>query len=282
MPSNNEKRKSAVIVCSLRDPAGTNIRERLIEKYPFKDTGEFFDNSPIYRMGNSEDGISLVSSSKDIVFVEGLDLAFPGARCIFISRHRAESGIPSLTAHFTGNFGEANFGGNPREIARYSPSLLKNYIVSLNSRRNEIPSSYAITLEATHHGPTALNLKVLFVELGSTEKEWEDWKTARFIAESVFSAAKSDKTYNRCGIGIGGTHYPEKLTKMLIESPDVCLGPIVPKYALEYLHSDMLNQIVEKGDQKVEFAFVDSKGLGKFKEQVTKLLDESGLERVNI
>ena len=124
----------------------------------------------------------VVSAKKDIVFVDQLDETFGDCRYVFISRHRAESGIPSLTAHFTGNFGPATFGGNPSEIAKYSPQLLKNYMIELSSLRNEIDNSYRITLEATHHGPTSLKSPVLFVELGSTEKEWGDVATASLIA----------------------------------------------------------------------------------------------------
>ena len=138
-----------VIVCSLNDLAGTNIKERLTENFPFRETGEIFDSSPVYCWGSK----LLVSSHKDIVYVDDLDNKFTDSIYIFISRHRAESGIPSLTAHFVGNFGDAVFGGNPSEIGRYSPGVLKNYSITLNSLRKEIPSTYNITLEATHHGP---------------------------------------------------------------------------------------------------------------------------------
>jgi D-aminoacyl-tRNA deacylase len=199
---------------------------------------------------------------------------------MFLSRHRAESGIPSLTAHFPGNFGSADFGGNPGEIARYSPSLLKNYLVELNSLRNEIEESYKITLEATHHGPTSLRSTVMFIELGTTEKQWEDVKAAKPIAKALVAALDSNKHYEKCAIGIGGTHYPEKLNKRLLYS-DLALGPIIPKHALEHFSKAILDQMLAKGDQKISMALVDNNGLGKYKQDVMNVLEESDLEMVN-
>ncbi|HVB11789.1 MAG TPA: D-aminoacyl-tRNA deacylase [Nitrososphaerales archaeon] len=265
-----------VIVCSLNDPAGTNIRDRLLDIYPFKPIDKSFDSSPIYSWNDK----LVVSANRDIVFVDKLDETFGDCRYVFVSRHRAESGIPSLTAHFTGNFGTATFGGNPNEIAKYSPQLLKNYMIELNSLRNEIDNSYSITLEATHHGPTSLKSPVLFVELGSTEKEWKDETTARLIARALVSALDWPKEYEKCAIGIGGTHYPERLNRQIIDT-EIALGPIIPKYALEYFNNEILEQILSKGDQNVNIALVDNKGLGKYKENVIKLLQDSGLERMS-
>lgn len=267
-----------VIVSSLNDHAGTNIRERLIENFSFKETGDFFDGSPVYSLSND---LVLVSSRKDIIFVDDLDALFAGARYAFISKHYAESGIPSLTAHFTGNFGPATFGGNPKEIARYSPAFLKNYLLALSDRRKQIRAEYGITLEATHHGPTNLKGSVLFVELGSTETQWVDMETAGVIAQSLMGAIESTKTYEKCALGIGGTHYPQKLTKLEIES-EIAVGPAVPKHVLEYFNRDILNQILKKSDQQVNIALVDQKGLGKYKRQVLDLLDEFSLEKISI
>lgn len=267
----------SVIVCSLKDPAGTNIRERLLENFPFSETSEFFDSSPVYSWSDK----LLVSSHKEIIDVDDLDEKFDDARYIFLSRHWAESKIPSLTSHFVGNFGPEAFGGMPGEIGKYSPALLKNYILTLNSFREAIPSSYGITLEATHHGPTSLHSTVLFVELGSSEKEWEDMTAAAIVAKALVASLEKTTKYDRCAIGIGGTHYPERLNKIMLNS-DIALGPIVPKHSLEYLNKEMLEQIIMKSDQTVNMALVDYKGLGKSKQSVMNILKETDLEIVRV
>ena len=265
-----------VIVCSLNDPAGTNIRERLLERFPFEMQSDWFDDSPIYSLGNT----LLASSRKDIVFVDGLDQKFGECNYIFISKHRAESGIPSLTSHFTGNFGSASFGGNPREIAKYSPTMLKKYMNELNSLRSSIPDSYKITIEATHHGPTDLRSPVLFVELGSSENEWVDVEAADRVATALNASLDSGAECKKCAIGVGGTHYPEKFNKYLFES-SIGLGPVIPKYALEHLDESLLNQMLSKSDMKVDSVIIDRKGLGEHKERVTQLLNGSGLEIIS-
>jgi D-aminoacyl-tRNA deacylase len=266
-----------LIVNSTSDPAGSNIKERLLENYPFEESDIVFDGNPTYVIPPD---ITLASSNKGIVFVENLDGKFHPDRTVFISRHYAESGIPSLTAHFTGNFGRADFGGKSGEIARFSPFLLKTYMQTLRSLRGDPSSTYQITLEATHHGPTSMSSTVLFVELGSAEKQWKDVQAASKISQALMSSILSPKSYDKCGVCVGGTHYPEKFNKFLFDS-EYALGPIIPKYALEYFSAGILKQILEKSDQPLRMALVDRKGLGKFKDEVMKTLDDFALEKIS-
>jgi D-aminoacyl-tRNA deacylase len=265
-----------VIVSSSTDPAGSNIHDKLVERQHFRKTSLEHDGFPIF----SNEDVELITSRKEIVSADDLDSLYPECRYVFISRHRAESGIPSLTAHFTGNFGEAKFGGNPNEVARCSPSLLKSYFSNLVSRKNEL-QKYEMTLEATHHGPTSLKNSVLFVELGSTRDQWIDTEAASFVASVLMTAIEKMKTFPKCAIALGGTHYPAKFSKFLTES-DMCLGHIVPKYSLPYVDELMLNQIIEKSEQPVKYAVVDSKGLGLEKKRVLDLLSQAGLEAIKL
>ncbi len=262
-----------VIISSNHDPAGTNIRNALIASLPLRENSQDYDGQPVLSYGST----SLVTIGKEIVYVEDLDESFKECYYIFISRHRAESGIPSLTAHFTGNFGPNNFGGRAGEIARFSPSLLKNYLRSLHSIRDEIPKSYSITLEATHHGPTSLAYPVLFVELGSGAQEWSDVKGAKCIAKALVECLSSSNHFEKCAIAIGGTHYPQKFNQFVLDT-EFALGPIVPRHALEFLNDSMLKQIIRRGDQIITHVLLDMKGLGTHKQRIVKLVKESGLE----
>ena len=97
---------------------------------------------------------------------------------IFLSKHKSHSSIPTLTCHFTGNFSTDNsHGGYPRQIAIAYPSLLKGYLKAITDARQKVPG-YEVTIEATHHGPTSINKPVLFIELGSSEKQWRDENAA--------------------------------------------------------------------------------------------------------
>ena len=268
------------IVCSEQDNAGLNVRDRLLERFDFEKTDDTFDSSPVFSYKEK----ALLVTSRSLIIDVRTPLPSGVTRAIFVSRHVAESGIPSLTAHFTGNFGpEARFGGNPREIGRYSPSLLKMYFTSLNSRKEKLSGGFEVTLEATHHGPTSLPVPLLFVELGSDESQWDNREAAGVIADSLIEAiSPPPKHFSKCGIGLGGTHYPEKLNRLLLEDPEAVVGVAIPKHSLEFVDADLLRQALSKCDQKVGLAFIDQKGLGKFKERVMSAVDEVGLERVKI
>src|SRR5487761_513467 len=269
-----------LIINSQKDIAGTNILQRIIENYKFTKTERTFESLPIYSYAN----VSLASSEQEIINVRGeLDLAFESndLHYIFVTKHRAESQIPSLTAHFTGNFRSNEFGGNPSEISRYSPSILKNYLLALNSLKEEIPKQYSITLEATHHGPTALRRPSLFAELGSSLEQWQDEKAALCIAKALMASLRSDRQYEKCAIALGGTHYPEKFNKLILET-DIALGVIVPKYALDSINENLLSQILEKSEDKITMAVLDKKGLGKNKTRISELVSTFGLEILKI
>lgn len=266
-----------IIINSASDPAGSNIHDRLAEGFDFKKTSDEYDGLPVYEDGSC----LLITSKKEIVFVDDLDSCFPDAACVFISRHRAESGIPSLTAHFPGNFGRNEFGGNPGQIAKFSPSALKHYFLSLHSLRDEIPALYNLTLEATHHGPTSLKNPVLFVELGSGPQQWRDYTAAYCIAKALVKSIEQKGVFEKCAIALGGMHYSEKFNRFILES-EYALGPIVPKYALGLLDRSLMEQLTQKGEQKITHAVIDMKGLSSHKEKVVKLVSEFGLEMIRV
>ena len=50
---------------------------------------------------------------------------------VVASRHTSRSGAPTLTVHATGNFGEAVYGGHPRELQRVIANPLRNVYLEL-------------------------------------------------------------------------------------------------------------------------------------------------------
>ncbi len=216
-----------------------------------------------------------------IVFPPDLDGFFNPQAYIFLSRHSAESGIASLTAHATGNFSlEAKFGGNPRELGRVDPALLKNYLLALWKRRGEV-GSYEITMEATHHGPTSLQKPVMFVELGSSEEYWGDKKAAAVVADALMESLTEKRVWSKVAIGFGGTHYPEKFTEMMLEG-DTAFSFIAPRHALESVDEGMFGQMLQRTNAPVKQAVLEWKGLGAHKERIVGLVKQFGLEEVRV
>src|SRR5439155_19412817 len=143
------------LVSSSKDSACQNLAREMIEDQGFAPPRTGFRGRPPHQ----KDSLLLATIDEEIIRPPNLDDYFNPQSYIFLSKHRAKSGVPSLTAHTTGNFGAAELGGNPREIGRVNPDLLKNYLISL-AKQGEAVSGYQVTAEATHHRPTALTRPV--------------------------------------------------------------------------------------------------------------------------
>jgi D-aminoacyl-tRNA deacylase len=276
------------LVASKQDPASNVMAEYLINQVGFsKNRSRLNPNEhdfSEYRYGNN---ITLhLSHNSSLLYLEELDENYPDSVAfIFLSRHSSESGIPTLTCHFTGNFSASNpYGGNPKELGICFPSLQKEYIKEINMVRSQVPD-YEITIEATHHGPTSLKKPTLFIEIGSTAKQWVDKHAASIVCDSLISLLTRKKNNNtNCtsvGIALGGTHYPTKFNQLLLDS-DFGLAAVAAKHNLTTIDESMMQQMISKSIEKVTYAIVDRKGLGKEKHRIMRLVDEKDLQLLEV
>jgi len=274
---NPQGEPATVILASTTDLASRTLADALVEVEGFRSTGVNLLGQPVFQ----KDSFLLARFEGMIVHPPALDEYFNPQAYIFLSRHSAESGIASLTAHTTGNFSaEARFGGSGKELGRADPSLLKNYLIALWKHRGEV-KEYEITMEATHHGPTALQKPALFVELGSSEKYWGDKNAASVVGRALMESLRGKIIWSKVAIGFGGTHYPEKFTKLMIEG-DLAFVFVAPKYALEYVDEKMVGQMIQRSAAPVRYAALDWKGLGPHKERIVSLVRQYGLEEVRV
>lgn len=268
---------ATVIVATSSDLASRTLAQALVDGQGFESTGVKLFGKAVYQKG------SLLLAFFEGIIVEppDLDEYFNPQAYVFLSRHSAESGIPSLTAHTTGNFtAVAKFGGSGRELGRADPALLKNYMRSLAKRRGMV-EGYQLTMEATHHGPTSLQKPVLFVELGSSEKYWGDTTAAGVVGEALVESLTQKEVWSKVALGFGGTHYPEKFTRMEIEG-DVAFSYIIPKHSLGDIDQEVFGQMLQRTNAPVRTAVLDWKGLGTHKERITGLVSQFGLEQVRV
>ncbi|KAG5532673.1 hypothetical protein RHGRI_027090 [Rhododendron griersonianum] len=123
---------------------------------------------------------------------------------IFLSKHKAVSNRPALTLH---------------------PIVL----------------AYAVTLEATHHGPET-NKPAMFVEIGSTEEYWGRKDAANVIALLVWEGLglgggtsvgnwSSKKDKEKVLLGIGGGHYVPRHMDIILKD-GVWVGHLLSGYSL--------------------------------------------------
>ncbi len=257
-----------VLVASSQDLAGVTMIDYLKNKEGFTDEGK----SPLHK------NVKLHVEDGSLLALESLDSLYPDASSfIFLSKHKSDSQIPTLTCHCTGNFADNLYGGKPREMAVAYPSLQKTYLKAITAARGRVPE-YDVIIEATHHGPTSLKRPLLFVELGSSEKQWADSTAAGVICDTLLKLL--DNGIERCkkvGVALGGTHYPTKFNKLLLES-EFGLAAVASKHNLEAIDEELLNHMIDRSAEKVTHIIMDSKGMGSQKDRMIMMAEKTGLE----
>lgn len=249
------------IVSSAQDIAGKNIRKKLLER-GFCEAG-MFEGAPVYEAGN----FLLIETKKSLLEVSDLD--FDVDAYLFASKHVSKKGKNSLTAHFPGNWNDAKYGGEPESFGAAMPCLLKTALLGLEEQKIE---GYEVTMEVTHHGPTSLDKPVLFVEIGSGKKAWNDVDAIDVVAKTLL---KRQKGGFKNALGFGGGHYPITLTRLELDTK-IAFGHTGAKYA-EYNEKNVKNAI--EMTLNPVFCVIDKDGLRKNQRQmIEKVARAYGLD----
>jgi len=256
-----------LLVAYQNDPAGHNMAKFISQ--------ELEKDGDIYK-GKHFD-LAIIPSPA--ISADWLEEKFDYDGYVFLSKHAAESGVLALTCHNTGNFSDADFGGYRRQVSIPHSHLQKSYIQALWSLRNMF-SKFLITIEATHHGPTALNKPALFVEIGTTEKEWTNANLCNSVAQILVEVMKKNQASYPTAICFGGTHYSEKFTNELIHGK-YALGTVVPKHALEHVDNSLFSHIIQR-NQGATVALLDWNGMGKNKQKILEMLERTDLEAIKL
>ena len=173
---------------------------------------------------------------------------------VFVSRHAGDSGA-LLTAHVTGNFGPAPYGGAPETLAPAAPGAVSRVVEAMETHA---PDEYDVGIECTHHGPTDTAVPSLFAELGSDEPQWQDPAGADAVARAVLDLrdtgpdAWGTDGRRRHLVGFGGGHYAPRFTRIVRETP-WAVGHVGADWALGELGDPAANRDV------IEAAFVQSR-----------------------
>jgi D-aminoacyl-tRNA deacylase len=267
-----------LLVASRKDAASLNIANQILNHYPFSKTPETFQENPTYSATMNGKNVTLITLNEEAVNAQHLPENFPNANLmVFISRHSSQSGTPTLSVHTPGNLGPAELGGLPKAVSVAPAIAMQNALKALHRRKEEMKLDYEVSYECTHHGPS-LNVPAMFVELGSSPKQWNDQNAATAVAHAAMEAvSKFGETETGAALGIGGTHYNRRFTRMALDGEAV-FGHMIPKYAVHLADSNMLRQCVEKTMEKVDCAILDWKGIkGENKANLLVALQETGL-----
>ncbi len=207
-----------------------------------------------------------VVEEKDTIDLYDLDKKYDTDLFIVVSRHESKAKVPVFSAHFTGEL-------DKKKVGYTYPSYHKAFLTNISNLNPE----FEVTTEPMHHSPV-LSVPVLFVEIGSSEKEWKNMKAVEKLAEAINRTLKN-KIRATPAIGIGGNHYPKKFNELIIED-EYAFGPIVSKYYIDYLTEDIFKELVEKSVEKIGVAFVDKKV--KMKREIETWCNELDIEMVRV
>ena len=110
-----------LIIASEADSASINLKNRLLEMANWVENGEFGGRRIWELLDNHGDfclkGTKLITIEKLHIHAEKIDYEWTEKtrididNIVFLSRHKAASGRPSLTVHPIGNWGRADYGG---------------------------------------------------------------------------------------------------------------------------------------------------------------------------
>ncbi|MGA1872820.1 MAG: D-aminoacyl-tRNA deacylase [Thermoplasmatota archaeon] len=283
-----------VLLVSSEDPASLNIRDRLLEEAEWETVGAF-GGSPVLRHGDllmyQKTGTHLYFENVDIEIAEHASRELgmvkvpregpPLELIVFLSRHRSEMDVRSLTVHPPGNYLQADFGGEPGKLPLSAPREMTSALKALYKEKKALGLADRTTYEVTHHGPL-LSSPCFFIEIGSNETRWEIPELGKAIARALLSEAlNSTEEDLPIAIGIGGGHYAPRFTDRAMRNK-FAFGHMVPDYILEA--ADDLRAVIENARSRTpgaEYAFLHrSRSNEDIIRHVPDLLDELDLKMV--
>lgn len=252
-----------VIIYSEVNIASRNICKYIIEKYGFEKINKIEWIKDI-------DGIKtrIIKVKENVI---GFSFKEKVEYIVVPSTHKSESKTKSLSVHVPGNWSSADLGGREKTLNVCYASKMKTLLLNIKNLVEGRNFDWVVTLEVDHHGPTPpdihLESPIMFVEIGSTESEWNNEKAISIIGDAIMLSIP-DKTQYPAVLGFGGGHYAAKFNKFELdkdkEKKKCAMSHILPKYCFDGFKenaNEMFKQALEKNVEKIEKALIDWKGL---------------------
>lgn len=190
------------------------------------------------------DHLHIHADGIDIIHEENTDCQLD--EVLILSRHVSATNTPALTIHAIGIPGETphgetgQAGGTKGTVVPPSPrfaSLFRGMLVE--GKLRGLDKEYDLTLETTHHGPV-LSKPTLYIEIGSTESQWNSKEAgdawASVISDNLGLDGSEPVSWEEGGevmIGLGGGHYAPRHKAVLSES-GLWVGHLLANYALPF------------------------------------------------
>ena len=261
---------SYAIISSNKDNASKNIKQALIESYRFTESEEIFEQQNVFK----KDNLKIYTTNNELVYLENVDKYIDADYFVFASKHQSKSKIPSLTVHSIGNWGIAELGGKDSTLVSSSALLQRDLFLNLNKFSQSF--NYEVVNEATHHGPF-LKKPSIFIEIGSSDKEWNDKNIAFIVAKVIIETLKSDRNKASIAVGIGGLHTCSNFNRIILKN-NVAIAHFCAKHSLNSLNKEMIKEALNKTIERVDFLLLDWKGLKSEKQRILNEINELRIE----
>lgn len=307
---------ATLLVSTTTDPASVVIKEALLRREGWDTIQE--DTLWAHQNGS----VWLYSITKSHLVADHIDQEFMSLEIpnkpqditdvMFLSRHAAASGQPSLTVHPIGVPGplqEVRSGGLSGKCPPPNCRMASTFRELARAvAASPLASEFETALETTHHGPY-LDKPACFLEIGSAESHWgrddagEIWAdvlavelnlarsettgTAEEPAKNVswWELTQEQREKSLVFIGIGGGHYAPRHTD-LAKLEGVFIGHLIAGYSLDFGETEAWKHAIVEGVESTKRAFegcnlsvlMDKKSFkGGQREKVEAFLTEMGL-----
>ncbi len=279
--------KLGSILFSTKNEASLNIVKHLQDDWKWKKHNEKLYTFSACGKQNCCTGASAIGYDKSIIEIEP---DFESNYFMYASTHKSEKELPALTAHFAGNWASADYGGTPRTLNVAYACKLKQILKFLYEQNHELGLNWQVCAEVDHHGPTPKNgnLPIIFVEIGSSQKEWNNQTAGKIVAQAMFKTLLRVEPQYPTYIAFGGGHYTPKfsdyiLGKKLIDSKEIAISHMCSKYRIDEIDEQIIIQAIKKTIEPVCGAIIDKNGLKKEQqENIERIIQQQKLETIYV
>ncbi|MDW8083659.1 MAG: D-aminoacyl-tRNA deacylase [Candidatus Caldarchaeum sp.] len=237
---------------SLTDQAAVNILQRLVENFGFRQL-----SPTLYR----KDVVDVICVEGSMLNADDQVAKVDADLILVASKHVSESGRPCILAHSTGNWGaSAEYGGRPEKLSMTSARAL---YATVHRALEAVDSlglkNVEVGMEATHHGPYS-EKPLIFVELGSSPREWIDSAMAEAVAQTIHNVC-FDTSWRapEPAAGFGGGHYARDILRQVLDH-QYCVGHVASKHHFP-LSNKATAQAFTRTIERPRTALIDWDGL---------------------
>ncbi|MBE6525009.1 MAG: hypothetical protein E7Z66_00350 [Thermoplasmata archaeon] len=269
---------SRLLICCTQDLPSVNMAKYLTSKYEWEDLGSDGNNTYVSRNNDvlmTIDSLHITAENIDEVAKE---FGVKVDSVVFLSRHKAASGIPTLTVHPIGNYKAADFGGREGTLVASDPHGMTEALRFVQKYNDT--EEYKVSFEVTHHGPY-LEKPTYFIEIGSDETHWGDEHAAEILSNAV---AESDGKEYPVALGFGGGHYAPRFTEMAL-GYKIDFGHMIPGYQLDSLSDEDVLAILKKASDATngtKCVYMHHKAFKKSEDRrFTELMESAGYEIIS-